>query len=86
MKEVPLHEAKNGLSALIADVESTGRSVTITRHGKPVARLSPIAAANDGDARVAVARLLIDRLVEDSIMGDEPDWRTLKAEMDDTRP
>ena len=34
-------EAKNRLNALLADVERTGASVTITNHGRPVARLVP---------------------------------------------
>ena len=39
MKEIPLYDAKNGLSALVAEVEPTGESVIITRHGKPAAYL-----------------------------------------------
>jgi prevent-host-death family protein len=37
-------EAKNRLNALLADVERTGQSVTITNHGRPVARLVPVQA------------------------------------------
>jgi prevent-host-death family protein len=35
-------EAKNRLNALLAEVERTGESVTITNHGRPVAKLVPI--------------------------------------------
>lgn len=35
-------EAKNRLNALLAAVEQTGESVTITNHGRPVARLVPV--------------------------------------------
>jgi prevent-host-death family protein len=35
-------EAKNRLDALLADVERTGQSVTITNHGRPVAKLAPV--------------------------------------------
>jgi prevent-host-death family protein len=35
-------EAKNRLNALLADIERTGQSVTITNHGRPVARLVPV--------------------------------------------
>jgi prevent-host-death family protein len=35
-------DAKNRLNALLADVERTGQSVTITNHGRPVARLVPV--------------------------------------------
>ena len=40
MREVGTLEARNSLSALIELVEK-GEEVTITRHGKPVARLVP---------------------------------------------
>jgi prevent-host-death family protein len=35
-------EAKNRLNALLAEVERTGGSVTITSHGRPVAMLVPV--------------------------------------------
>lgn len=35
-------EAKNRLNALLAEVEQTGQPVTITNHGRPVARLVPV--------------------------------------------
>lgn len=35
-------EAKNRLNALLAEVERTGKSVTITNHGRPVAKLVPV--------------------------------------------
>ena len=35
-------EAKNRLNALLAEVERTGESVTITNHGRPVAMLVPV--------------------------------------------
>lgn len=38
--EVGIRELKNGTSALIERVEN-GEVVTVTRHGKPVARLIP---------------------------------------------
>ena len=38
-------EAKTRLNALLAEVERTGASVTITNHGRPVAVLSPAQAA-----------------------------------------
>lgn len=40
-REVGLFEAKTHLSELVAEVES-GASVTLTRRGKPVARLVPV--------------------------------------------
>jgi prevent-host-death family protein len=35
-------EAKNRLNALLAEVERSGIGVTITSHGRPVARLEPV--------------------------------------------
>ena len=35
-------DAKNRLNALLADIERTGQSVTITNHGRPVAKLVPV--------------------------------------------
>lgn len=44
--DVSVYEAKTHLSRLIGDVEA-GREVTITRHGRPVARLVPVAEGPD---------------------------------------
>lgn len=41
MKTVSSTEAKTKLNALLAEVEQTGISVTITNHGRPVAVLTP---------------------------------------------
>ena len=86
MKEIPLHEAKNGLSALVAEVEASGESVIITRHGKPAARLSSAAADDRGEMRAAVARRLIEQLERDTPRADGPSWEELKSEMDADRP
>ncbi len=50
--EVALYEAKNKLSGLIDEVVK-GREITITRRGKAVARLMPVADRFD---RVKVAK------------------------------
>lgn len=41
MRTVGVLEAKTNLSALLDEVETSGEAIVITRHGKPVARLSP---------------------------------------------
>ncbi len=41
MKQVGVYEAKTQISRLLDEVER-GETVTITRHGRPVARLVPI--------------------------------------------
>ena len=43
MKTVGSYEAKTHLPRLVREVEEEGEGFTITRHGKPVARLVPIA-------------------------------------------
>ncbi len=60
MKHVGMFEAKTNLSALVEEVEKGG-SVTITRHGKPVARLvgahTELTAEQIAQRREAVAGL-----------------------------
>lgn len=41
MKSVNVHEAKTGLSGLLAEVEKSGKRVVICRNGKPIADLVP---------------------------------------------
>jgi prevent-host-death family protein len=55
MKTVGAYEAKTNFSRLLDEV-TTGESITITRHGVPVARLVP---ASDERA------LNVDRLIEE---------------------
>ena len=42
MRIISSTEAKAQLNAILAEVERTGSSVTITSHGRPVAVLSPV--------------------------------------------
>lgn len=44
MKTISSTEAKSRLNAVLAEVERSGVSVTITNHGRPVAVLSPVNA------------------------------------------
>ena len=54
MDEVGILEARNNLSALIERVER-GEEVTITRHGKPVAKLVSTDSDVERKARVRAA-------------------------------
>ena len=54
MSQVGAYEAKTQLSALLDQVE-TGASITITRNGRPVARLTPLIA----DSPAAAAKRII---------------------------
>jgi prevent-host-death family protein len=52
MAEIGAYEAKTHLARLLDEVEA-GASITITRNGRPVARLTPVA-----DAMAAAERIL----------------------------
>ena len=59
MREVALYEAKNKLSGLLDQVE-VGEEFVITRHGKAVARLSPIKPAFDRAKAKQAAEALLE--------------------------
>ena len=57
MHEIGAFQAKNKLGALL-DLVEQGEEVTITRHGKPVARLvAPVDRVDRAAAREAAARI-----------------------------
>jgi prevent-host-death family protein len=56
MAEVGAFEAKTHLSHLLDQVER-GETITITRHGKPVARLIPVAGLSRDERRHAIMEL-----------------------------
>ena len=45
MKKVGVYEAKTHLAKLLDEVER-GETITITRHGRPIARVSPVLAGS----------------------------------------
>ena len=55
MREVGTLEARNSFSALLERVEK-GEEITITRHGKPVARLVPATVTHDVEKAREAAR------------------------------
>ena len=57
METIGSYEAKTHLAQLLSQVER-GESFTITRHGRPVARLVPVNAEDRRNARESVERLL----------------------------
>jgi prevent-host-death family protein len=88
MREVGVLEAKTHLSALLDVVEKEGETVTITRHGRAVAKLSP---ANDADVARAPRRASAAELVErfqalrEKIAATDPEvqnltWEELKED------
>lgn len=56
MREVGAFEAKTHLSALLEAV-AAGEEITITRRGKPVARLVPVDAVNTPRRTAAIERI-----------------------------
>ena len=84
MREVGVLEAKTHLSSLLDAVEKDGETVTITRHGKAVARLSP-APDREGPPRKTPAKELAARFkaLRDRIAAENPEterltWEELK--------
>lgn len=67
-------EAKTHLSSLL-DRVAAGEEVLITKHGKPVARLSPATEATRGEADAVIARL--KDLRRGATLGGL-DWKTLR--------
>lgn len=56
MSSVGAYEAKTHLPQLLGRVER-GETITITRHGKPVARLVPAEPVKQTDTRAAVEEM-----------------------------
>ena len=83
MREVGAFEAKNKLGQLL-DLVEQGEEVTITRHGKPVARLAPLGVTRSRDAaRAAIVRLR--ERAEAQKLG-RFDWTEWKSWRDEDRP
>lgn len=88
MREVGVLEAKTHLSALLDAVEKDGETVTITRHGRAVATLSPAygAAATPAPRKASAAELVERfRALREKIAADNPDtekltWEELKED------
>ena len=82
MSMVSAFDAKNKLGHLLDLVEG-GEQVTITRYGKPVARLVAIEAGHDrAEAHAAVARL---RLRAEQVNAGHFDWEEWKSFRDEGR-
>jgi prevent-host-death family protein len=80
--EIGAFEAKNKLGMLLDRVEY-GEEITITRHGKPIARLVPNSSRIDNlQARAALERM---RVRAGNLKGTF-DWAAVKADRDAGRP
>jgi len=56
MRSIGAFEAKNRLSELLVAVEN-GEEVTITKHGRPVAKLVPVSTRDPARIAAAIAEL-----------------------------
>ncbi len=71
MRSRPLGEAKDKLSALVDDVESTHEIITITRHGRPAAVLM---AADDLESLQETVFWLSQPAIRDKIAAAEREY------------
>jgi prevent-host-death family protein len=71
MKIVNIHEAKTKLSALLAEVEATGETVLICRHGKPVADLVPHRKRSRLEPHPVMRKIRINYDPIEPLAGDE---------------
>lgn len=55
-RSVGVYELKTHLSSVLEDVLA-GTLITVTRHGHPIARISPVAASSEEERRAAVDRI-----------------------------
>ncbi|QUR65804.1 type II toxin-antitoxin system Phd/YefM family antitoxin [Mycobacterium spongiae] len=69
MRSISSTEAKTRLNALLAEVERTGASLTITNHGRPVAVLSPARAAPRSFGQFP--NLVVPNTFDDPLPADE---------------
>lgn len=83
MREVGAFEAKNKLGQLL-DLVEQGEEITITRHGKEVARLVPALPAHSREQAYAALQRIRDR-AEARKLG-RFDWAEWKAYRDEGRP
>ncbi|GGK51693.1 type II toxin-antitoxin system Phd/YefM family antitoxin [Nocardia camponoti] len=70
--EVGVRELRDRLSSYLADVRA-GRTVTVTDHGVPVARLSPVGQLS------ALERLRAEGRIEPARKGKRPAPKRVKA-------
>ncbi len=83
MRTIGAFEARDALGQLL-DLAEQGEEVTITRHGKPVARIVPAKPTGDPeDAKAAIRRL---RERAEALKLGRFDWAEWKAYRDEGRP
>ena len=80
MREVGVLQAKTQLSALLDVVEAEGEEIVITRHGRPVARLTRALPAGSQQRRLSGAELVTRfKALQDRIRLESPEGAELGA-------
>jgi prevent-host-death family protein len=82
MKSVGTYEAKTHLPRLLSQVEK-GESITITKRGKPIAKLVPADAAEQKDVKQLVEEMLNYRDQHGPVLGDD---LTIRKMIEEGRP
>jgi prevent-host-death family protein len=70
MKSVGTYEAKTHLPRLLSQVEK-GETITITKRGKPIAKLVPADAAAKKDVKQVIEEMLKYRDLHGPALGDD---------------
>lgn len=76
MQSIAAFQAKTHFSALLDQVKK-GEEIIITKHGRPVAKLSPITESNPAKIHSAIQRLL--QFSRTNTLGSL-DWKKLRNE------
>ena len=82
MKSVGTYEAKTHLPRLLSQVEK-GESITITKRGKPIAKLVPADAAEQKDVQQVIEEMLNYRDQHGPVLGDD---LTIREMIEEGRP
>ncbi|MGC1717971.1 MAG: type II toxin-antitoxin system prevent-host-death family antitoxin [Isosphaeraceae bacterium] len=82
MKSVGTYEAKTHLPRLLSQVEK-GESITITKRGKPIAKLVPADAAEQKDVQQVIEEMLNYRDQHGPVLGDD---LTIRKMIEEGRP
>ena len=82
MKSVGTYEAKTHLPRLLSQVEK-GESITITKRGKPIAKLVPADVAEQKDVQQVIEEMLNYRDQHGPVLGDD---LTIRKMIEEGRP
>lgn len=72
MRTVNVHEAKTQLSAILVEVERTGGTVVVCRHGKPVADIVPHRQRERGAVHGVMGKIVVKYDVTEEL--EEEEW------------